>query len=156
MVFITSFSQKTKGIFMKKIFASVVFLAATILPATSAVAKDINPWKHCGIGAAIFDNNETAAALSNVIWDLGTTAVTSATVSEDTCAGENVKTAQFIDENFEALETDIAIGEGEVLSAMLNMTSSDVDTLRETLAEHSSESRNEKAQALYFAAVANG
>ncbi|MFO7909641.1 DUF3015 domain-containing protein [Halomonas sp. BLK-85] len=83
--------------------------------------EDINPWQHCGIGAAIFDDNETAAALSNVIWDLGTTAVTSATISPDTCNGQNVNVAKFIDATYEQLAMETAMGDGEHLSAALDL-----------------------------------
>ena len=38
-----------------------------------------NPYTDCGIGAALFPNTHWAAATSNVIFDLGITAITSAT-----------------------------------------------------------------------------
>nr|WP_299240993.1 DUF3015 family protein [uncultured Halomonas sp.] len=90
--------------------------------ASAEVDKDnLNPWQHCGIGAAIFDNNETAAALSNVIWDSGTTAVTSATLSPDTCESEQVQVAQFIDDTYDVLAMETAAGEGEHLQTALSL-----------------------------------
>ena len=46
-----------------------------------------NPYTDCGIGAALFPNTNWAAVTSNATWDAGTTAVISATASEDTCSG---------------------------------------------------------------------
>ncbi|MEX1196333.1 MAG: DUF3015 family protein [Pseudohongiellaceae bacterium] len=98
-------------------------LAAGLATTTSvqAQSQNINPWQHCGIGAAIFDDNETAAALSNVIWDLGTTAVTSATMTPSTCAGEEVQVAEFIDQTYDVLAMETANGYGEHLSVALDL-----------------------------------
>lgn len=96
-----------------------------VLGSSTAVANthssDINPWQHCGIGASIFDDNTTAAAISNVIWDSGTTAVTSATISPDTCNSKEVKVAQFIDATYDQLAMETAMGEGEHLAAALGL-----------------------------------
>ncbi|MEX2374084.1 MAG: DUF3015 family protein [Dehalococcoidia bacterium] len=80
-----------------------------------------NPWRDCGIGAAIFADNPTAAAISNVIWDSGTTAVTSATSSAETCSGDAVRTAQFIDQTYPVLAMETAAGEGEHLTALFQI-----------------------------------
>lgn len=83
-----------------------------------------NPWLDCGIGAMIFPdaNLEVAAAVSNIIWDWGTTAVISAASSPDTCAGmDNVATAMFIQYSFANLELETAKGEGEYLTALSDM-----------------------------------
>ncbi|MCC5879985.1 MAG: DUF3015 domain-containing protein, partial [Idiomarina sp.] len=61
--------------------AGIVALSASVYTTDVKAVDDINPWQHCGIGAMIFDDNTTAAAVSNVIWDSGTTAFTSATAS---------------------------------------------------------------------------
>ncbi|MCE0731800.1 DUF3015 domain-containing protein [Halomonas sp. G15] len=98
---------------------SLILLGATT--ASAATQGDINPWQHCGIGAAIFDENGTAAAISNVIWDLGTTAVTSATVSPETCSSKEVEVAQFVDQTYDQLAMETAMGEGEHLTAALGL-----------------------------------
>ena len=88
----------------------------------SSFADDsINPWKHCGIGAAIFDDNGTAAAISNVIWDLGTTALSSKISSADSCNGKRTKVAMFIQDNFDVVMEQTSAGEGSHLTAMLDM-----------------------------------
>nr|WP_298415242.1 DUF3015 family protein [uncultured Halomonas sp.] len=132
---------------------AVAFTLAGVLGvsamASAEVDKDnLNPWQHCGIGAAIFDKNETAAALSNVIWDSGTTAVTSATLSPDTCESEQVQVAQFIDETYDVLAMETAVGEGEHLQTALTLagcaasTQEDViGTLRTDLGKISADTR---------------
>ena len=101
---------------------SAAILATVALSSTHALAdEDINPWKHCGIGAMIFDDNGTAAAISNIIWDLGTTAVSSKLTSADSCEGKRVQTAMFIQKSFNNVLEETAKGEGEYISAMLGM-----------------------------------
>jgi hypothetical protein len=107
---------------MKKL--TLCALVASALLTANAIAEEkstINPWKHCGIGAMIFDDNGTAAAISNVIWDLGTTAVSSKVSSEDTCDGKEVESAQFIQDNFDQVIEETSQGAGIHLTTMLNM-----------------------------------
>ncbi len=79
-----------------------------------------SPFSDCGIGAALFPDIHWAAVLSNVIWDIGTTAVTSATASPETCNGAGAKTAQFIFDNYDRLNEETASGGGEHTLAMMN------------------------------------
>jgi len=111
---------------MKLTTLSAAALAGSLLvlgtaSATAATKDNINPWQHCGIGAMIFDDNTTAAAISNVIWDSGTTAVTSATISPDTCNSKEIEVAQFIDATYDQLAMETAMGEGEHLAAALGL-----------------------------------
>lgn len=80
-----------------------------------------NPFTDCGIGAALFPDTHWAAVTSNIIWDVGTTAVTSATASPETCSGKNVEVAQFISTSYDNLVEDTARGEGEYVTAMLDI-----------------------------------
>ena len=80
-----------------------------------------NPFSDCGIGAALFPNTAWAAVTSNVIWDVGTTAVTSATASPQTCSGKTLKAALFINDTYPQLAEDIARGEGEHLTTVLGI-----------------------------------
>ncbi|MCC5450552.1 DUF3015 domain-containing protein [Rheinheimera sp. UJ51] len=100
--------------------ASVLTLSLVTAPTVNAQAK-VNPWKQCGIGAMIFDDNGTAAALSNIIWDLGTTAVSSNISSQGSCEGIKVAAAEFINSTITNIEEETVIGEGEHLTAMLNL-----------------------------------
>ncbi|MGR5455271.1 DUF3015 family protein [Vibrio alfacsensis] len=100
---------------------TIAVLATTLLATNVMAEEKLNPWKHCGIGAAIFDDNGTAAAISNIIWDFGTTAVTSQASSEDSCAGAPVKAAMFIQDNFDKVLEETSQGSGEHLNAMLSI-----------------------------------
>ena len=107
---------------MKKL--TLCALVASTLMAGNVAADEstyVNPWKHCGIGAMIFDDNSTAAAISNVIWDLGTTAVSSKVSSVESCDGKEIKTAQFIQDNYKKVLEETSQGEGSHITAMLNM-----------------------------------
>lgn len=113
---------------MKRIllqFAMVTFAASTTLTASAADAPGSgpNPFTDCGIGAALFSETHWAAVTSNVIWDLGTTAVTSATMSPQTCSGKKVKTAMFIRDNQQQLVEQFARGQGEHVTAVVEMFS---------------------------------
>jgi hypothetical protein len=110
---------------MKKTITTVAAIASLSLTSTHSFAQDlevkINPWQDCGLGAMVFPDNGVAAAISNVIWDLGTTAVTSASASEDNCNATRVQTARFVTESLPNLEEDIVKGEGQHLTTMLNL-----------------------------------
>lgn len=80
-----------------------------------------NPYRDCGIGAALFPNTTWAAVSSNVIWDVGTTAVISATASPETCQGSSAQAARFINEAYDSVVEATARGEGEHLVALLEI-----------------------------------
>lgn len=103
---------------MKKylILALVAMFGFAVAPAKAA-----NPYSDCGIGAAIFPDNGAAATISNVIWDVGTTAITSATLSPDTCTAGSADTAKFILETIDSLESEIAMGKGEHVDALAGL-----------------------------------
>lgn len=85
------------------------------------VGSGPNPFSDCGIGAAIFSETAWAAVTSNVIWDVGTTAVTSATMSPQTCSAKKLKTALFIRDTYDQLAEDLARGNGEHIVTALDM-----------------------------------
>ena len=105
---------------MKKL-ATLALAAALIAPSVSAADNNINAWKQCGIGAMIFDQNGVAAAISNIIWDLGTTAVTSKLSSAENCNSGSAKTAMFIKQSYKNIIEETAQGEGEYITAMLDL-----------------------------------
>jgi len=116
--------KKMNGI-ISAILLCLLAAMPTISSAAEQEAKDLNPWTDCGIGAMIFDNTKWAAAISNVIWDLGTTAVTSAGLSKQTCSGKNAKVAMFIGTTYANLEDETVKGDGQHLHAMLNIMNCD-------------------------------
>lgn len=110
-----------------------------VSPVSAADDKDAgsgpNPYSQCGIGAAIFPNTPVGAVISNVIWDLGTTAVISATASPETCNGKKAEAAAFILKTYDNLAEETARGEGDHLTALLNILEVDAANRDAVLAE---------------------
>lgn len=106
---------------MKKI--ALVAVAAALMSGNVAAEnkKGVNPWTQCGIGAMIFKDTPVGAVISNVIWDLGTTAVSSNISSQQTCEGSEVKAAMFIQDNFDRMMEDTSKGYGEHIYTMLEI-----------------------------------
>ena len=77
-----------------------------------------NPFTQCGIGAALFPNTSWLAVTSNVIWDIGATAITSAVSSPQTCSAKEAATARLIIETLPELERDLALGAGPYLDVL--------------------------------------
>lgn len=117
-----------KGVFVR-LFKTVVsaFLLVTFASSVAmaegskAPGSGPNPFSDCGIGAALFPDTKWAAVTSNVIWDIGTTAVTSATMSPETCSGKKVQAALFIRDTYPVLVEDVSRGSGEHLRTALNL-----------------------------------
>lgn len=112
---------------MKKLFkAAAVSLGIVGMlstsPAHSREFADV--YSECGLGAMIFsgasDNNRILAIISNVTWDLGTTAHLSNMSSPENCTKGSASTAAFIMQTYPSIERDLARGEGEFLTAMLD------------------------------------
>ncbi len=97
-------------------------------PVKAENTKELNPWQDCGIGAMIFPANGVAAAISNIIWDLGTTAVSSNISSQESCDSRKAKTAMFIKATLPALEQEVATGEGDYVTAMLELRGCEVSS----------------------------
>jgi hypothetical protein len=147
-------------------------LVATGMAAATSQAADTkptgsgpNPYTDCGIGAALFKETHWAAVTSNVIWDLGLTALTSATSSPETCKGSNVAAAKFIGTSYEVLAEQTAAGKGTHLVTALNLfgcsASQQASAIKEVRASmgksvaapgYMNQSRIEKA-AVYYSAM---
>ncbi|MEH6544115.1 MAG: DUF3015 family protein [Porticoccaceae bacterium] len=101
---------------------AIVFTGFSLgLSAKEAVGSGANPYRDCGIGAALFANTAWAAVTSNVIWDAGSTAITSATSSPETCSKKNVQAAQFIMDTYDNLAEETARGQGQHLTSVLTI-----------------------------------
>ncbi len=101
--------------FNKNVLALVSVLAAS--PAAFAA----NPYTDCGIGAALFPETHWAAVSSNVIWDLGSTAITSATSSPNTCSHKNNAVALYIRDTYNQIVEESVKGDYTHLTAALNI-----------------------------------
>ncbi len=118
---------------MKTVMMALAALAlagnayAQVEPGKQTTDRPINPFSDCGLGAAFFPNSDQAwaAIITNVTWDLGTTAVISAVSSPNTCNGGRVKTAMYITQTYASLEAETAVGEGKYLTAMADVMACD-------------------------------
>lgn len=106
---------------IKFISVAALSISSQVSFAAGEVGSGPNPFVDCGIGAALFPNTDWAAVSSNVIWDIGTTAVTSATASPETCSKKSVKTAMFIRDSYAQIVEDAARGNGASLVTALEM-----------------------------------
>jgi len=88
-----------------------------------ANSKNLNPWTDCGIGAMIFTETGWVAAISNVTWDLGSTAVTSTLSPQNTCGSKTAKMAMLIGTTYANLEEEAVQGGARNMNAMLNVAS---------------------------------
>lgn len=98
---------------------SIVAIAASFSLNASAQTSQ-NIYAECGIGGAIFEN-DLAAAISNIIWDLGTTAVISGVSSPESCGGTEAVAATFIYETYADLSEETVKGDGEHVAALLDI-----------------------------------
>jgi len=108
-------------VFVSSIAIAVCASSLNVQAANKAPGSGPNPFSDCGIGAALFKDTKWAAVSSNIIWDIGTTAVISATASPETCSGANVVTAKFIIDNYDNIVEELAEGEGNHLASMYSV-----------------------------------
>ncbi|MCK9175341.1 MAG: DUF3015 domain-containing protein [Desulforhopalus sp.] len=107
----------------KGINFSAICLVLSLMIAPSAMAREFaDIYTDCGLGAMIAPHNSVVAAVTNVTWDLGTTAISSNISSPDSCHGGQAKSAAFIHDSYESLEKDIARGHGEYLDTLMTLT----------------------------------
>lgn len=116
---------------LKKSLIALAFAAPVLLSQPSFAERDLGAiYTECGLGALIGENassEETAnilAIVTNVTWDLGTTAVISEASSPESCARGSAAMAAFIYQSYDALEKDIASGHGEHLATLKELNQS--------------------------------
>lgn len=146
---------------MKKLtLATMAILGSMSINGHAREFADI--YTDCGLGAMIAPTNAAVAAVTNVTWDLGTTAISSNASSEDSCKGGQERAAALIYQAYPSVESDLAAGQGEYISALLNTAGCDaaahadiVNALRSDLAVltaqegYDTSSREQKAGSLY-------
>lgn len=142
----------------KRGMLTVLVLLIGLLAVQSATAREFaDIYTDCGLGAMIAPTNDAVAALTNVTWDLGTTAISSDISCPESCKGGQAKVAAFIYDAYDYLETDLACGSGEYLDILAEIAEEDIaiDSLRDAFAaqvasdEYAAMTRFEKAEALY-------
>lgn len=108
---------------MKKKIVQALAVLSVLAVAQPSVARDFAEiYTQCGLGAMIAPKHEAVAAVTNVTWDLGTTAISSNATSPETCQGGKGKTAAFIHDAYPQLEKDLAKGEGAYLDTLLTLS----------------------------------
>ncbi len=112
-------------------------LVVSLVLGTNLQAKESDKsfgqiYTDCGLGGLLTApipegvTHDVLAVLSNIVWDLGTTAISSNVSSVDTCAsGKKEKVAAFINSSYQELEKDLAKGEGVYLDTLVSMAKSD-------------------------------
>lgn len=106
---------------MKKTLVLGALIGAVALVQTAQAREFADIYTECGLGAIIAPNNTTVAAITNVTWDLGTTAISSDLSSPESCQGGSVEVASFILNSQDQIEADLAQGDGQYLSALVGM-----------------------------------
>ena len=141
---------------MKKIKLSLAAIAVSVLFAPQAQAREFaDIYTECGLGAMISPHNTTVAAVTNITWDLGTTAVSTNISSPESCKGGKAKVAAFIGKSYDDLELEIASGEGKYVDTLAAMTDKDMKDIRAEFSElvasneYAKMSKVEKVEKLY-------
>lgn len=144
-----------------KVFVmAILFLLSFFQTGMTREFADI--YTECGLGAIIAPRNAAVAAVTNVTWDCGTTAISSNISSPDTCTGGQEKMASFIYHSYESLESDLASGHGLHLDTLVELAGYDsqakqefTESLRNDFSRivadssYTEQSRFEKAEVLY-------
>jgi hypothetical protein len=98
-------------------------LAVSVAYAPQSRTRDFGEiYTQCGLGGLIAGSVPVVAVITNITWDLGTTAISSAVSSPETCRNPEARTAAFINEAAPKLEQDLARGQGAHLTALLELS----------------------------------
>ena len=90
---------------MLKIFLPI--LIVTLALRQIGMAREFAEiYTDCGIGGMIAPRSDAVVAITNVTWDLGTTAISSNISSPDSCSGGQAEKAVFIHDSYDVLELD--------------------------------------------------
>jgi len=164
-VFITGIMKRSllnKGVKMKLNKKMLVLAAVACFGMIqSATAREFGEiYKQCGLGALIAPHTPVVAIITNITWDLGTTAVISD--ATDGCSSKAGKMASLIHNSYVPLEQELAQGQGEYLNAVLATASCDeaskagvVANVREDFAanvsssDYTSQTQFEKSESLF-------
>ena len=148
---------------LKALKISVVVVLALLVFSLPAQAREFAAiYVDCGLGAMIAPNHPGVAAVTNVTWDSGTTAISSNTSSPDSCSGGKAKMAAFIYDSYEALEKELASGNGSYIDMLTVLAGYDfqanqelIEVLRDDFTRlvadpgYTDQSRFDQAEALY-------
>lgn len=107
---------------MRKLLVAVA-VAAGVAFSPPAQARDFGEiYTQCGLGGLIAGSVPVLAVITNITWDLGTTAISSAATTPEACHGGAERMAAFINQAAPELEQDLARGQGPYLAALLELS----------------------------------
>ena len=102
----------------KKTFLALSFAISLAFAQTGTAREFADIYTDCGLGAIIAPRTPIVAAITNVTFDLGTTAVSSNISSPETCSGGRARMAAFVHDAYNSLEVELAAGEGKYLDSL--------------------------------------
>lgn len=88
--------------------------------------KFFDIYTECGLGAMLAPNGPTYAAITNITWDSGITAISSHFSSPGNCFGGEGKIASLINKAYALLEADLASGSGRYLDTLAALAARDL------------------------------
>lgn len=103
---------------MKKI-VMILAVGASTLSVGAQAREFAEIYTQCGLGAMIAPSSDAVAAVTNVTWDLGSTAISSNISSPDTCQGGKKKVASLLLQSLPQIEQDLARGQGHYATTLL-------------------------------------
>ena len=113
---------------MKQNLVYAAAIAALSLTApTTASAQDIGAiYKNCGLGGAIFPNGDqdVAAVIVNILVS-SPTVLTQGLLIPDSCSGAGGVSARMLNTAYPLFEMDVAVGEGEYITSLMNVMGCD-------------------------------
>ncbi|MEE4246505.1 MAG: DUF3015 family protein [Kangiellaceae bacterium] len=113
---------------MKTIVKTLAATSLVLMSATSTAEsgrEGVNLYSDCGIGAALFPTAPVGAVISNIIWDVGTTATSTFISSPESCVDRSAQVVTLINDAYQNIEEETAIGAGAHITAMLDIMECD-------------------------------
>lgn len=107
----------------KLTFSTILLTCSTLLSTPQAFAEKMSAedmFTQCGIGGMLFSEKPVLAAISNVTWDSGTTAVSSG-LSNNGCSGSEYQAASLVYNQYASIESETATGSGQHLTALMDI-----------------------------------
>lgn len=106
------------------LFISMIMMTATLEAKERSFGKI---YSECGLGGMLGAEvggsaGKVVAIISNLTWDLGTTASSSNMSSQENCSSYDAKTAAFIYKGFDSIEQDLANGSGLYIQALAKLS----------------------------------
>lgn len=113
---------------LKKLALAGLAVIAVVTPRAAEARDFATIYVECGLGALIAPRTPVVAVITNITWDLGTTAISSELSSPESCKGVPAETASFINDAYDQLEGDLAAGGGSHLEMLASLVGFEPDS----------------------------